>query len=252
VNTNKIAIVCNYRTASTTFTLMKAEEYDLPYGGEAFSHEKAQRVGSIPSRIELQQSYQIMQYEILDLIQSDANLMTELRNPSTQLCFKIMPWQVRDDYIIKQILESVDKIYYLYRRDFEATCKSWIAVRRWGDFGKTGFKYQSNNFTYERIREQHLGLLGKDEKHIVEVDPNDPFLNGGMGVVTVPNCINQIRDNYERMKWLYKLYPGELICMEDYFVRDKWRPYNKQVNWVEEIDIPHYDVESGFAIDKDS
>ena len=54
------------------------------------------------------------------------------------------------------------------------------------------------------------------------------------------------------MKWLYKLYPGELICMEDYFVRDKWRPYNKQVNWVEEIDIPHYDVESGFAIDKDS
>jgi hypothetical protein len=249
-NIKKVAVICNYRTGSTTFTLQKAEEYGLPYGGEAFSHEKANKVGAIPARYKLQNEYGIMQYEILDLIQSDANLMTELRKPDVEICFKIMPWQVREDYMIKEILKSVDKIYYLYRRDFEATCKSWVAVRRWGDFSKTGFKVQAKKMTDEFVRETHLGFLGKDEKHIVEVDPNDPMLTGGMGVVTVPNCINQIRDNYERMKWLYSIYPGEIICYEDYFVRDKWRPYNKQVNWVEEIEVPHYDVESIFSIDK--
>ena len=55
-NIKKVAVVCNYRTGSTTFTLQKAEEYGIPYGGEAFSHEKANQVGSIPARHKLQQA----------------------------------------------------------------------------------------------------------------------------------------------------------------------------------------------------
>lgn len=249
-NIKTVAVVCNFRTGSTAFTIMKADEYELPYEAEIFSHDRPGRVGSIPQRAQLQKDYFITQAEILDLIQSDANYITELNKPQTHICFKVMPGQVEDMSTMEEIVKSVDKVIYLYRRDFEATCKSWVAVRRHGDFHKTGFIVESPRWSPDRLREVHLGTKGKDEKHIVTVDPDDAALTGGMGVVTVPNCIRQIQDNYERMAELYKKYPGELVCMEDYFVRDKWRPYNKEVNWVRDIDVPEFDVESLFSIDK--
>ena len=38
--TTNVAILTNFRTGSTNFTLQKAEEYDLPYKGELFSQER--------------------------------------------------------------------------------------------------------------------------------------------------------------------------------------------------------------------
>ena len=50
---SNVVVLTNFRTASTTFTLIKSEEYNLPYKGELFSHEKPHQIGSIPGVGEL-------------------------------------------------------------------------------------------------------------------------------------------------------------------------------------------------------
>jgi len=247
-NNKKICVVTNYRTGSTAFTLLKHEEYGVPYGAEAFAPQRPEGLGRIPSRREIMDGYKIFQYEILDLIQSTPNYITELQRDNTEICFKIMPNQI-DSGHLREVVKACDKVYYLYRRDFIAQCKSWIAVRRFGDFGNTGFESPSRNFTLDKVKEQHLARAGLSEKVIVEIDPDDPVLNGGYGEVTIPNLIRQLKDCYLEMAKLYKEIPGELICMEDYFTRELKRPYNKQVNFTKEIEIEDFDVESLFTID---
>lgn len=248
--TKKVVIFTNYRTASTSFTLLKSEEYGLPYSAELFSHERMEGLGRIPSRVELQQEYKIHQYELLDLIQSTENLISELRKEDTETCFKIMPNQVESLRNNIDIANACDKVYFLYSRDFIRTVKSWIAVRLHGGFGNTGFKWTSRNYTVEKIKEIHLGRLGKKDTHIVDVDPTCNALNGGRGIVTIPNMRLQIIDNYKRMAEVYREVGGELICKEDYFSGDRHNPYNKKINWLSDPNIEDFDVESLFTIDK--
>lgn len=249
MNIRKIGVITNFRTGSTSFTLQKADHYGVHYGAELFSQEKANGVGRIPDRSVLQKGYKIAAYEILDLIQSHANLIEEINRPEVDVCFKVMPSQVTREELVK-IANSCDKLYYLYRRDFRATVKSWIARRTLGDFNKTGFITESRRFTPEYVREVHLGHLGKGEKVIERVDLDDPRLHGQFGTVTAENLMHQIRLNYERMADVYKEVPGELVCYEDYFSGDNYNPYNVETHWSAEPDIIEFDVESLFTIDK--
>ena len=42
---NQVAIITNFRTGSTSFTLLKAEEYKLPYKAELFAHNRPEPLG---------------------------------------------------------------------------------------------------------------------------------------------------------------------------------------------------------------
>jgi|TARA_B110000902_G_scaffold30798_1_gene33095 hypothetical protein len=247
--TKTVAIFTNYRTGSTAFTLLKSEEYDLPYGAELFSHERQSRVGSIPSRHELQRDYKIWQYELCDLIQSTDNLTAELKKKDTEICFKIMPTQVSTIQDNINIANAVDKVYFLYSRNFIRTVKSWIAVRVDGGFASTGFKSPSRRYDIEKTKEIHLGRQGHGETHISTIDPKGPKLTGQLGQVSVNSLRKNIIENYERMAEIYHAVGGELICMEEYFTEDKFNPYNKKIIWTEEPIIEDFDVESLFAID---
>lgn len=247
---NRVCVVTNFRTGSTSFTLIKSDIYKLPYKAELFSHEKPSSLGSIPSRGELVANMRALKYA--DLIQSDANLLHELKR--NQACFKIMPSHFKNERkdhtsIMHEVLQNVDKIYYLYRRDFIAQVKSWIAVRLYGDFDKTGFRVDSSSHSqHERLKETHLGLLGNYETHRITVDPKCEELNGKFGEITIPNLRTQLADNYFQMAELYKKFPGELVCSEEYFVGKKYRPYNREITWTEEPEIENLDVEKLFDI----
>ena len=246
----KVVIFTNFRTASTSFTLLKSEEYDLPYGAELFSHERQSAIGRIPTRHSLQRDYRIHQYELLDLIQSKENLISELYKDNTEICFKVMPTQVATVQDSIRIAEACDKVYFLYSRDFIRTVKSWITVRVHGGFGKTGFLAPARSFSDEKIKQLHLGRHGLDETYKVDMNPNHPALTGELGPVTIHKLRQNIIDNYERMAELYHTIGGELICKEEYFSGDRFNPYNKEVNWTEDPNIEDYDVESLFTIDK--
>lgn len=248
--TKKVVIFTNYRTGSTAFTLLKSEEYNLPYAAELFCHSRQNSIGRIPSRHVLQHGYKIYAYEILDMIQSKANFIAELNMPATEACFKVMPLQVDTLQDNIDIANACDKVYFLYSRDFIRTVKSYIAVRVTGSFGHTGFITKSNAYTVEHAREQVLGILGEEKTFREKIDVNDPILTGLIGNVTIPKLRQAIIDNYERMADLYHTIGGELICKEDYFSGDRYRPYNKEVIWSEEVNIEDYDVESLFTIDK--
>lgn len=249
---NKVCVVTNFRTASTSFTLLKADMYKLPYKAELFSHEKPSALGSIPSRGELVANMRALKYA--DLIQSDANLLFELKYKNTPACFKIMPSHFKNTHkdhteIMHEVLASVDKIYYLYRRDFISQVKSWIVVRRYGDFDKTGFRVDASSHEPDRrLRETHLGLLGNYETHKVTIDPKCRELNGDFGEITIPNLRDQLADNYLQMAKLYKMFPGELVCSEDYFSGKRYNPYNREITWTEEPEIKDLDVEKLFDI----
>ena len=233
---NSVCVITNFRCASTSFTLLKSEEYDLPYKGELFSHERPYRIGDVPAKWELEE----FTYKERDEITKDVNLLREIQK-GEPCCFKLMPRHIKNEALREELIQSVDKIYYLYRRDFRAQMKSWIASRMKGDWDQTGFKVVTDRHRdhIQRQKEIHLGRLGKKEKvkRHIKIQP----------IPTLETLSLEIKRNYTKMSELYKKFPGELVCMEDYFSGDKYNPYNVETILENEIDIPHLDVESLFV-----
>jgi len=233
----KICIITNFRCASTAFNLLKAEEYGVPYKGELFSHEKTFDIGNTDK------------FKKFSGTRTNENFYAELKNnESVECCFKIMPvhTQYDVDFLI-DIAKATDKVYYLYRRDFLSQLTSYIAIRAYGNAQKTGFRTNVGfNQREERARQLVLGTLGEEKTYELEMSLKDRELNGLHGNIGVKMLRRQLIRNYEVMAEAYKIFPGELICKEDYFTEEKYKPYNRKVTWNEDPNFEDFDVEGLF------
>ena len=122
--------------------------------------------------------------------------------------FKLMPDQIdwhKDRF--KTIIDECDQIIYLYRRDFTAQAKGWIAWNMAGD------------------HDHHYGEL-KTYNIDVTQEIADKY-------------IKQLQDNYSFMNYAFKKYGGEVYCMEDF---PHQIPYSRKYNWKNDIKIPNYNT----------
>jgi hypothetical protein len=250
--TNTVCIVTNYRSGSTAFTLLKSEEYNLPYKGELFSHERPwgygdilphweelenERFGKVPPGTYARPGFDYKGY------------FTEELKKGTPACFKLMP-----DHVVQtwtdipvshdlEIAKSADKVYFLYRRDWKAQCLSWIAMRVNGEFGKNGLKHDRKSGDPRGVDfhwNMHVGKEYKVDKVSRRIEINDQqFVN---------LLVHQLKNNYLRMAELYKHLPNaELVCMEDFYETQPYKKYNHEFVWVNgEPEIPDFDVEGLF------
>ena len=128
--------------------------------------------------------------------------------PVNKFILKLMPDQIDHAYEKFEALNTLcDEIVYLYRRDFEAQAKSWVAWNLSGD------------------HEHHWG----EEKQF-----NISTTQAVADVYT-----NQLIENYKFMKQIFKKYPGSVYCMEDFPVQ---RPYNRKYNWLDEVKIQPFNT----------
>jgi len=251
--TTNVAILTNFRTGSTNFTLQKSEEYDLPYKGELFSHERQFPIGNLLSSSEFSAKYKYKDRNITNYALSNWNIFDELR-AGHPACYKIMPSHFHkrmhqqtatDMFQLQTVLEHADKVYYLYRRDLRAQIMSWLAVRRDGSFGHTGFitnvpmTYKTKEEDYvKRMRQLHGGeIVG--ETYQATFDADDPVFHAKT-TMSIQALVRQLVANYDDMAEMYKRVPGELVCYEDYFVGDKYNPYNREITWTGEPEIDQY------------
>ena len=103
------------------------------------------------------------------------------------------------------ILQECDEIIFLYRRDFEAQAKGWIAWNMAGD------------------HDHHYGDL-----RTYNIDVSQEVAN---------KYIKELKDNYRFMNYAFKRYGGNVYCMEDF---PHQIPYSRRYNWINDIQIPNY------------
>ena len=256
-----VVVLTNFRTASTTFTLMKSEEYNLPFKGELFSHERPHHIGALPNGNKyIFDNWGKPAHKGFFL--SRWNIFQQLRD-GAEACYKIMPSHFQntrdvDLYQLEQVLKHADKVYYLYRKDFMAQIKSWMEVRQSGSFDKTGFVTNvaidqndglGDPYT-RRMHQLHRGTLAPGPTYKNTIDPNHHDFTESKTQVETKWLVKQLTDNYEAMGEMYKRVPGELVCTEDYFSGDLYKPYNREIKWTTEplVDqyVPTWDIESYF------
>lgn len=233
----RILVITNFRAGSTAFTLYKAQEYDVPYKGEMFSRPRPYGIGQAMANVEIVNLKVPMDDAEKDKRTSEEFFIHQLEN-NFPCCFKYMPHQLENvEENFDKLMQNVDKVYYLYRRDFMAQCKSWIAVRRIGDFGGTGFKTTFSKSAAEKSqREIHLGTLGNDDKIVHEVTIKDDntrnwHLRAGL-------LVNDLIDKYKMMAEIYQKYPGEIVCLEDFFEDKPHNKYNRELIFDQDPVIP--------------
>lgn len=120
---------------------------------------------------------------------------------------KLMANQLQfDDTKIKSVLDIVDKVVYVYRRDFIAQGLSLLSVAPHKLYSVMGFRESGQ------------------APSIIDV----PILSQEY----IDRMTNILRDNYTCMAKYIKTYPGEIICLED-IVNQK--PYLKTTVWNQPI-----------------
>jgi hypothetical protein len=194
----KICVVTNYRSGSSSFctsigntnkTYMLGEYFNpVSYNGTGFTIEKA-----------LRNLYSMNRYVL-----------------------KLMPDHLRyNPGLIDMVLAHADKIIYLYRRDFAAQVKSFLAANSTKSFGITGYKE----------------LNQSPETSIVKVpELSEEFIKENITI---------LKNNYLAMANCFNKYPGEVFCLEDF---PKQNPYRTTIIWEKEVkDIPNFDVDSLFG-----
>jgi len=125
-----------------------------------------------------------------------------------EFVFKLMPDQIGlSKANIKKVLNECDEVIYLYRRDFEAQARGWIAWNLSGD------------------HEHHWGDTKTYDIKVTQ-DLADWYSN-------------ELIDNYKCMKYAYKLQPGPVHVLEDFPIQI---PYSRIYNWEKDINIPDYNT----------
>lgn len=201
---HRILVITNYRTGSTNFVHALSEKYDLPMRGEICLSKW--KIGK-----ENKQSGKI-----------------KMLRQGAQGVYKIMPDQLNGSKLKDWIAVS-DKVYYLYRRDFNAQVRSWLGVTQSGSWRKNGFVGGKT---------PHTGEYGKIEEFKVKAIPS-----------TVKMVVTKLRKNYQHMADSYKTHPGELVAYEDFYKNENYKPYNKKYNFVQTrggLQIPDINVEALF------
>lgn len=239
-----ICVVSNYRTASTNFTMKLSLEYDLPYAGEAFSHERPFRVGNQlkgwdDSGLNDLREKGWTHWECKNY--SDDTLIEEIKG-GAEVCFKLMPTHIQTHEKRVELLEACDEVYYLYRKDYLAQLKSWVAMRCTGDWSNNGFiRTTLDEPSMKYFWESHHGEitgLGPTVHH--DIDADQCF---------VDQMHSEIWPGYEMQRALWKEVPGEVYAMEDYYTGALYIPYNRTYNWINEDSIvwPSYDTTTVFV-----
>lgn len=173
---SKCLLVTNYRTGSTSFCIQNKAEH-------IFNN-----------------------FEILKNTTVEHACEKIQRQPAS--ISKIMPDQFDHDISkFEKLHEHITDLVYLYRKDFTAQCKSWIA-----------WNFSSDHlFHYGGTRTYHIDCTQQQA---------EPY-------------IDQLLENYNTIKKLYKLYPGPVYAYED--IQNN-KPYNRVYNWKNHIQIPEYNT----------
>jgi hypothetical protein len=256
--TNTVCVLTNFRAGSTSFTLLKSEEYNLPYKGELFSHE---RPWDYAGHLSFGQEANLARTEpdnprIKEFVPGRdffGDYTRGMKN-GEPICFKLMPdhivrtWELLEDPTLDErdvdVVRSCDKVYILYRRDFEAQALSWIGMRCDGKFGVNGFTQNprhGNPTGVEYHKRMHLGTeYGATQIRKIKGDMHGTF---------VDQIIGQLINNYKRMAYIQSVVPNiEVVCMEDYFSELPYLKYNHEYVWEDgKPEIPEFDVEGLFV-----
>ena len=153
----KICVITNYRTGSTFFIR------------ETFLTNRIMPMGD---------------WEHFNSNKPFGRLLFELQQ-RTAFVFKLMPDQINlDESKFNDIIGQCDEIVYLYRRDFEAQAKGWIAWNVSGD------------------HEHHYGELKRYDIKISQEDAD--------------KYSQQLINNYKFMRDTFKKFPGNVYCLEDF------------------------------------
>lgn len=122
--------------------------------------------------------------------------------------FKLMPDQIDfDPKKYQKILDECDEVVYLYRKDFVAQAKGWIAWNIAGD------------------HDHHYGDVKQYDVKVTQDLANW--------------YIDELIGNYKFMKQAFKEKPGSVYCLEDFPIQV---PYARLYNWQNEISIPVYNT----------
>jgi hypothetical protein len=176
----KICLLTNYRTGSTFFIretfltnrILPTEEW------EHFNTDKS-----------FEESLQILK-------------------DRDEFVFKIMPDQIDlDKTKLKKVLNECDEVIYLYRRDFEAQARGWIAWNLSGD---------------------HEHHWGESKTYHIKVtqDLADWYAN-------------ELIDNYKFMNYAFKKRSGPVYVLEDFPIQI---PYSRIYNWEKNVTIPDFNT----------
>jgi hypothetical protein len=134
---------------------------------------------------------------------------------------KVMPDHLRYNMeLLTNVITNSDRIIYLYRRDFVSQVNSFLAAKSTNSYSVTGYKE----------------LDQSPESSIVKV----PVLSTEF----IQEATDLLKNNYITMSECYKLFPGDIYCLEDF---ENQNPYKKQIIWSQELPyIQPYDVEGLF------
>ena len=124
-----------------------------------------------------------------------------------EFIFKLMPDQIQHNFEKLDALKGIcNQFVYLYRRDFEAQARSWIA---WNVSGDHDYHWGNKTRIYDIDVTQH----------------------------TANRYIDQLIKNYMFIKEIYKKYPDDVYCLEDFPFQ---KPYTRKYNWISDIVIPPF------------
>ena len=226
----RIATVCNWRTGSCAFSIIKGLEYGVPWLGHLFHTERPFPVGGIGRFWQPDPEDRVPGLDWKD--EGDKRIIEALENGEPG-SFILKPGMV-DQRHWERLLGTCDKVYYLYRRNFPATVRSYAAAELKADFG-TGW------FIPEEIRQgddpqlkaiyAHLGVWRHSTAQQLTINPTQEFVQDIAAVI--------IRE-YMRMYDCYKRFPGELVAFEDYFTGELYHPYNRYVTMEYDYYVPNF------------
>lgn len=194
----KILVITNYRCGSSYYGHTLAAKLKLANYGEILNSNNKNGTATVPGTASHR----------------------EKLNTLSDGVYKIMPDQVCD-VPLEEWIDAVDLHVFLYRRDFIAQAKSWIAINETNDWYNNGLV--GNPFT---------GKYGTLVTHTIA--PSQEIAD---------RRTQQLIGNWETIRTVYECYPSEVVCLEDF---NYTKPYNKKYIWESEIQIADYDTESIF------
>ena len=176
----KVCVLTNYRTGSTFFIR------------ETFLTNRIMPMGN---------------WEHFNSDKPFGLLLSQLQQ-RTAFVLKLMPDQIQlDQSKYHDLLGECDEIVYLYRRDFEAQARGWIA---WNIAGDHEHHYGEHKLYDIKVTQEQADMFSQ-----------------------------QLIDNYKFMNYSFKKFPGNVYCLEDFPIQV---PYSRIYNWQSDITIPDFNT----------
>jgi hypothetical protein len=181
---NKTCVITNYRTGSTSFVRDNAQKRKM-----------------------------LNYFELLEQYDIERAELRLIHGPS-RFIFKVMPDQFDNDIAqLERLTQWCTEIVYLYRKDFGAQCRSWIAMQHLQDW----------NVKPQNTQPVH---------QIVDIDQ-----------AFADKHSLTIRSNNDQLTRIHKHLPAPVYAYED--IQDN-NPYSRTYDWTYEPYIKPYATEEMF------